>query len=296
MAISLEAFRKICNGTENVGEIRLNASATGLEKVNNHVYKTSKNNVRLTAEDNRQVRSALVSALARKITDPEVIKKLNDQLLGNGNDVYSLSRDYVRHLIAAATSESRDRLEKLELLPDINKDLRNRKINDINKLTPSNERLVKSRKAAAYVQTINEMSDESVSIAREAITSLSKQSKTSPVPFKYLIDPDWTLMNAEGWIKQATKASVTIIAEAMTLLKSDTRLKNTSREYLKKDMGELRKAVKQNSIVFKNIAAEKDRNAILCDNLKDLIRNSGKEAGVDKEIIDEHLRTIFGNH
>ena len=54
MPLGLDDFRAISNGKYNAGQIDFETNrhgeVTGLKKVNNHVWKTSKNNVELSPE------------------------------------------------------------------------------------------------------------------------------------------------------------------------------------------------------------------------------------------------------
>lgn len=104
MAITLDQFRTISNGSYNVGQIKLNDDENGLERINNHVWKTSQNNVQTSAADNQKVRQALVEAFKADARVPEALKgQIEYILLGEGRATRSLGRDFVKKLITTAT-------------------------------------------------------------------------------------------------------------------------------------------------------------------------------------------------
>ena len=66
--ISLAQFNKIATGTYNAGQIDFRTDENGtaeLVKVNNHVWKTSKNNVELSPERILEVKESFLNALQK---------------------------------------------------------------------------------------------------------------------------------------------------------------------------------------------------------------------------------------
>ena len=81
--ISLAQFNRIATGDYNAGQIDFRAKddgSTKLVKVNNFVWRTSKNNVVLSHERILEVKEAFLNALERGGVGPEQMKNIRDQL------------------------------------------------------------------------------------------------------------------------------------------------------------------------------------------------------------------------
>ena len=153
MAITLDQFRAIANGSHNVGQIMLSGDGNGLQKINNHVWKTGKNNVLTSAEDNRKVRQALYEAFKNDGTISfERLTDVEDILLGGGNANRSLSRDFVKKLFDVVGHAQRgDSI--VDMMNRVGKSLSERKVS-----VPA-ATLVTSSKTAAYTLYASEKID-----------------------------------------------------------------------------------------------------------------------------------------
>ena len=81
--ISLAQFNKIATGDYNAGQIDFRTKddgSTELIKVNNHVWKTSKNDVILSPERILEVKLAFLNALQRGGVTAEAIKEIRNRL------------------------------------------------------------------------------------------------------------------------------------------------------------------------------------------------------------------------
>ncbi len=81
--ISLAQFNSIATGDYNAGQIDFRAKGDGsteLVKVNNFVWRTSKNNVVLSHERILEVKEAFLNALERGGVGPEAMKEIRDRL------------------------------------------------------------------------------------------------------------------------------------------------------------------------------------------------------------------------
>ena len=81
--ISLAQFNKIATGSYNAGQIDIKVGDNGqaeLVKVNNHVWKTSKNNVVLSPERILEVKEAFLNALAKGGVKAEDLKAVRIRL------------------------------------------------------------------------------------------------------------------------------------------------------------------------------------------------------------------------
>ena len=70
--ISLAQFNKIATGTYNAGQIDIHVGQNGqaeLVKINNHVWRTSKNNVMLSPERILEVKEAFLNALNQTVEE-----------------------------------------------------------------------------------------------------------------------------------------------------------------------------------------------------------------------------------
>ncbi|MBO7684185.1 MAG: hypothetical protein J6T51_05630, partial [Kiritimatiellae bacterium] len=93
---SLAQFNKIATGDYNAGQIDIKVGDNGqaeLVKVNNHVWRTSKNNVVLSPERILEIKEAFLNALAKGGVKAEDLKEVRDRLglpdeldVASGND------------------------------------------------------------------------------------------------------------------------------------------------------------------------------------------------------------------
>ena len=156
MSITLNHFRAISNGTHNVGQIMLDGD--GLQKINNHVWQTGKNNVLSSPEDNRKVRQALYDAFENSSAFSEKKEMLNDIktiLLGGGNGSRSLSRDFVKQLFRTVDDPNTQGANLIDKMNFVSKSLGERKVSVVAK----NNGLVTSSKGAAYEVYASEKMD-----------------------------------------------------------------------------------------------------------------------------------------
>ena len=96
LEISLAQFNKIASGDYNAGQIDIKVGDNGqaeLVKINNHVWRTSKNNVVLSPERILEVKEAFLNALAKGGVKAEDLKEVRDRLglpdeldVASGND------------------------------------------------------------------------------------------------------------------------------------------------------------------------------------------------------------------
>ena len=96
LEISLAQFNKIATGDYNAGQIDIKVGDNGqaeLVKINNHVWRTSKNNVVLSPERILEVKEAFLNALAKGGVRAEDLKEVRDRLglpdeldVASGND------------------------------------------------------------------------------------------------------------------------------------------------------------------------------------------------------------------
>jgi len=81
--ISLAQFNRIAAGSYNAGQIDFRTDENGtaeLVKVNNHVWKTSKNNVELSPERVLEVKEAFLNALQKGGVGAESLNAIRDRL------------------------------------------------------------------------------------------------------------------------------------------------------------------------------------------------------------------------
>ena len=81
--ISLAQFNRIASGSYNAGQIDFRTDENGtaeLVKVNNHVWKTSKNNERLSPERILEVKEAFLNALQKGGVKAESLNAIRKQL------------------------------------------------------------------------------------------------------------------------------------------------------------------------------------------------------------------------
>ena len=78
--ISLAEFQKMSNGKYNAGEVRL-SSATGLQKVNNHVHRLGANMVEIPHEEVLAIKEAFVKALSSGgVADKNELNRIRSEL------------------------------------------------------------------------------------------------------------------------------------------------------------------------------------------------------------------------
>ena len=158
MAITLDQFRAISNGTHNVGQIMLNNDSDGLQKINNHVWQTSKNNVQTEASDNRAVRQALYDAFSNSGNlSPAMLNDIKTILLGGTNGSRSLSRDFVKKLFDTV-DHAHEGDDIVNMMNVVSKSLSKRKF-IVQRRPKDLAGLVTSSKAAAYKTYASEEMD-----------------------------------------------------------------------------------------------------------------------------------------
>ena len=174
MAITLDQFRTISNGTHNVGQIKLSGDNDGLQKINNHVWKTGQNNVQTSAADNKAVRQALYDAFCTSHTlSEEMLNDIKTILLGGTNGSRSLSRDFVKQLIKTVDETKNQNPGLVGKMDIVSKSLSERSVRVATE-EKKDGGIVTSSKSAAYTIYSNEMIDANASEAQEALKSLSK--------------------------------------------------------------------------------------------------------------------------
>ena len=174
MAITLDQFRTISNGTHNVGQIMLSGDNDGLQKINNHVWKTGQNNVQTSAADNKAVRQALYDAFCNSHTlSEEMLNDIKTILLGGTNGSRSLSRDFVKQLIKTVDETKNQNPDLVGKMNIVSTSLSERSVRVATE-EKKDGGIVTSSKSAAYTIYSNEMIDANASEAQEALKSLSK--------------------------------------------------------------------------------------------------------------------------
>ena len=81
--VSLAQFNRIATGIYNVGQVDFKTKTNGtseLVKVNNHVWKTSKNNVELSPERILEVKEKFLNSLQNGGVGAEAMKEIRDRL------------------------------------------------------------------------------------------------------------------------------------------------------------------------------------------------------------------------
>ncbi len=82
--ISLAQFNRIASGDYNAGQIDIKVGENGqaeLVKVNNHVWKTGKNNVMLSQERILEVKEAFINALDKAKVPKENMDRIRERHL-----------------------------------------------------------------------------------------------------------------------------------------------------------------------------------------------------------------------
>ena len=181
MSITLDQFRAISNGSHNVGQIALTDDGKDLQKVNNHVWQTGKNNYLLTGNQNRAVRAALVDAFRGHVSD-RAMSVIEDLLLGGGRDRLSLSRDFVKLLISRATSPKVGGGLILADMVNVGKSLLNRSVKVAGGGEKPEGNLTTSGLKAAFTSYVSESMDQSVVAAQSGLAGISESiSKSDPL-------------------------------------------------------------------------------------------------------------------
>ena len=157
--ITLQTFNNFATGTHNMGQLRLGQGGETLEKVNNHVHFTSKNNVRLTADENRAVRQAFVTALEGSVHG-EYFDQLRELILGGNEASKCLNRDFVKAILAGIRNN-----ESIDTLMATGRKLNERTFS----LVDDAHNPVTSRKAVAYEKSVAEEFDACFTKAQEGI-------------------------------------------------------------------------------------------------------------------------------
>ena len=105
-AFTFADLDNMSKGTYNVGELRL-TNAGKLEKINNHVWvKSGENTIRLTPEQNFNVRDKVCQCLERKFPSSNLLEStIRPLLIGTEYRSQALSRDEIRFLITMLENE-----------------------------------------------------------------------------------------------------------------------------------------------------------------------------------------------
>lgn len=157
--ITLQTFNNFATGTHNMGQLRLGQGGATLEKVNNHVHFTSKNNVQLTADENRAVRQALVAALEGSVHG-DYMDQLRELLLGGDEGNKCLNRDFVKAVLTGVRNR-----ESVDSLRATGRKLAERTFS----LVDDAHNPVTSRKDVAYEKSVAEEFDAHFTKARKGI-------------------------------------------------------------------------------------------------------------------------------
>lgn len=120
LEISLAQFNRIASGEYNAGQIDVKTGPGGaaeLVKINNHVYKTSKNNVQLAPERVLEIKEAFVAALREGGVKEADLKAIRDRLglvteLSATGDQKALHDINAKRFTPLSRAEVRDILDK----------------------------------------------------------------------------------------------------------------------------------------------------------------------------------------
>ncbi len=118
--ISLAQFNRIASGDYNAGQIDIKDGPNGaaeLVKVNNHVWKTSKNNVEFTSERVLKVKFAFIDALAKAGVKEDSLEQVRNQLglptkMNATGDVAKMKTLMERRLAPLSRTEVREIIDK----------------------------------------------------------------------------------------------------------------------------------------------------------------------------------------
>lgn len=181
MAITLDQFRTISNGSHNVGQIAISDDGSGLQKINNHIWQTGKNNYVLTGDQNRAVREALVLAFKGQVAN-RTMAVIEELLLGGGRARLSLSRDFVKQLINRATSPNARAGLDLGDMVNVGKSLLSRSIKVASGGGKPPSGLMTSGLDVAFKAYVSESMDQSVVNAQKGLAGVSEPlSRTDPM-------------------------------------------------------------------------------------------------------------------
>ena len=167
MAITLDQFRTISNGTHNVGQIMLNEDGNGLQKINNHVWKTGQNNVQTDVNANKAVRQALFDAFSSSGIQGPMLNDIKTILLGGTNGSRSLSRDFVKKLFDTV-DHAHEGDDIVSMMNVVSKSLSVREIH------VAKNNLVTSSRSAAYTIYSNEKMDVYASWLQDSFNMMSR--------------------------------------------------------------------------------------------------------------------------
>ena len=267
-SVSLKTFYDFSHGSHNMGQLRLTEGGQGLEKVNNYIFRTSKNNVQLSAAENFAVRQALVNALSATYAS-EYVAQLRQLLLGGANKVESLNRDFVKIIIDGA-----EQGESVDSIAAKGKLLSERKI------TFDGDRAVytagvTSTKEIAYEKSISEELDSDFAKMRN---NLSKFNQLPPIGDERL-----------RGIKKAWNGFYCSLSMAFS---DDKRLDDATRERLgnQLDLSSIK------SIIVRDLGESFD-GLIPADECKSRLRSSFlqfmEQSGLSQEIVRDYTFRVF---
>lgn len=169
---NLDAFRERSNGDHNVGELKLENGV--LKIVNNHVWKTGQNDEILSADENREVRTALFRAFRNEINSLEQgesgkqLLRVAEEILLGDNAGKSLTRE-VTHQLCEAERLFRD---EVNTGGDHSRELRSDLAANVKALAERNVRpvpqgVMRSSRGAAFRLTVNERRDRLLDLLGE---------------------------------------------------------------------------------------------------------------------------------
>ena len=270
--VTLASFIDYTTGKHNVGQLKVSADGNGLEKVNNHIHFTSKNNVRLTGDENRRVREALVEALSNE-TDlsPEKIDAYRQLLLGGSAATKSLSRDFAHAVIEAA-----QRGEEANRLAAVDKRLRDRKITTAENGDKVYTAGVKSQDEVAYEIHHNERLDASFGAARDAYDVL-----------KSMVVSDG---DVDGFVKMCESESKFFVALRNAIFE-DERIDGDTRGQIDAALGDLRREITK----FGTATLTKRTPGFIADWLKNEISKIIAKFLYQETIADDFALRLFGD-
>ena len=268
--INLASFIEYSSGKHNVGQLKLSENGDRLEKVNNHVHFTDRNNVQLTAAENRAVREALVKAIANNVP-ADKIEAFREVLLGGSNATKSLSRDFTAAVIATVNMNGNPlSLRKAD------ERLRARGEHK-NKFNANGERVftagVKSQTDEAYEIRVNEQLDKHCGKAADAYLALKKVGY---------------VLSAEAYVNAITRGC-DMLSGVRDAVSSDPRFSAAARGGLDIDLGVIRDKLRR--FTSKDIGAYP---GFLADWLKKEVENIFARKRVDSAIASDYSARLFG--
>lgn len=303
MNITLNDFVTISNGTHNVGQIKLTQDKSGLEKINNHVWKTRENNVQTSASENAAVRQALFDAFSQsdKKFSIGILQQIKTILLDQGNSSRSLSRDFVKKLIdtVGKAHDGDDIVGKMDV---VSKSLCNRSVS-----VAGAKGLVTSSKAAAYTIYASEAMDVAVNTVLDGFKEIAN-AKSNRVDnpdadvrrgfeyaidhvmtgFKDLIDTDQRLVNDKRAERMKNALSSLAKDFATIVTEDNVSIIGADREVVARYNNSIRKYGFDNSdFLGKKYAAD-----LISSRLENAIRALYAEQLGDS-IAEDHLMRVF---